>query len=84
MALQSLAIWYAGTAQWLLRLPEGSGWPRWAAASLAKPTWVLLIAVLAPLSAGLVPFQRTVLQEFSWLRSWAQDALSSCYAHTFT
>lgn len=68
MVLQSLVIWYAGAFQRLLRLPEGSGWPRWAATSLAKPTWMVLVAVLTPLSAGLLPFQRTLLQEFSWLR----------------
>lgn len=75
VAVQSLVIWYAGAAQRLLRRPEGCGWPRWAAASLAAPAWMLLVAIVAPLSAGLLPFQRTVLQEFKWLGRWALGTL---------
>ena len=67
IALQSVVIWHAGAVERLLHLPVGGGRLRWLAVSLVKPAWALLVAALAPLSTGLVPFQRNVIFELSKL-----------------
>ena len=74
VALQSIVIWYARPAQKLLQVPSSCGWPRWTAASLAKPTWIVLVAMAAPLTAGLAPFQRNLLQELGWIGPWVLAA----------
>ncbi len=67
IALQSLLVWYAASAQRLLLVPSGAQWPRWVAAGLARPAWTLTFAVLVPLSAGLAPFGRSVPMELRQL-----------------
>lgn len=67
IALQSLLVWYAASAQRLLLVPAAARWPRWVAAGLARPAWTLIFAVLVPLSAGLAPFGRSVPLELRLL-----------------
>ena len=67
IALQSLLVWYAASAQRLLLVSAACRWPRWVAVGLARPAWTLTFAVLVPLSAGLAPFGRSVPLELRLL-----------------